>query len=111
MKVITGECPLGAKCEQVQDNVIVRCPWYIRVVGTDNNTGELVDRYNCAISWLPTLLVNTSHEVRQGAAATESFRNEMVQQSKESIKALCSIRNIQLENRRVDIQALNEALD
>jgi hypothetical protein len=42
------------------------------------NTGEEIDRWDCAISFLPILLIEAAKEARQGAAATESFRNEMV---------------------------------
>lgn len=54
------------------------CPFWTQVRGSNPQTGQEVDSWNCAISFLPMLLVETSKEVRQGAAATESFRNEMV---------------------------------
>jgi len=82
MDVETGECPLGAKCEEVKTvngkQVIVRCPWYIRVSGKNVNTDEDTDDWGCAIAWMPALLINTANEARKGASATESFRNEMV---------------------------------
>jgi hypothetical protein len=48
------------------------------VRGTNPNTGAEIDEWRCAFTWLPMMLIETSKEVRQGAAATESFRNEMV---------------------------------
>ena len=82
MDVEIGGCPLGAKCEEVKTvngkQVIVRCPWYIRVSGKNVNTDEDTDDWGCAIAWMPALLINTANEARKGASATESFRNEMV---------------------------------
>lgn len=82
METIIGDCPLGAKCEEVRlegsKPVLIRCPWYIRVQGTDNNTGEFTDHWGCAIAWMPSLMINAANEARKGAAATESFRNEVV---------------------------------
>lgn len=82
MEVRVGDCPLGAKCEEVKmvegRQVMFRCPWYTQVRGFDVNTGQEKDHWGCAIAWMPTLMVNTANEARQGAAATESFRNEMV---------------------------------
>jgi len=82
MEIRTADCPLGAKCEEVKmDNgkqYIARCPWYVMVRGTDNNTGKEIDDWGCAIAWMPTLMINTANESRKGVAATESFRNEMV---------------------------------
>ncbi len=83
METRIAECPLGAKCEEVKTDregrqYLARCPWYIMVRGTDVNTGKEVDDWGCAIAWLPTLLINTANESRKGAAATESFRNEVI---------------------------------
>lgn len=58
------------------------------------NTGEEVDHWDCAIAWMPTLMINTANEARKGVAATESFRNEVVkeQRDRETLKALRDIR-------------------
>lgn len=88
MEVRQADCPLGAKCEEVKTEnnkqVLYRCPWYTMIRGTDSNTGKQIDDWACAIAWLPTLAINTANETRQGAAATESFRNEMVNQGEKT---------------------------
>ena len=66
-------CPLIKK-----DCVGLTCAWFTRVQGVDMNTGNQVDNYECAISWLPMLLIENSGQQRQTGAAVESFRNEMV---------------------------------
>jgi hypothetical protein len=66
-------CPLIKK-----DCVGLTCAWYTRVQGYDMNSGAQVDSYECAISWLPMLLIENSGQQRQTGAAVESFRNEMV---------------------------------
>lgn len=92
MEIKSAGCPLGAKCEDAKieegKTVLYRCPWYVQIRGRDPNTGEEMDRWSCAIAWMPTLLINTANEVRQGAAATESFRNEMVRQGEETQKVM-----------------------
>lgn len=94
MEVRVADCPLGAKCEEVKTEnskqYIARCPWYTCVRGRDNNTGEDIDEWRCAIAWLPMLTINTANESRQGAAATESFRNEMTRQRDATLKLLDS---------------------
>jgi hypothetical protein len=42
------------------------------------NSGSQVDSYECAIAWMPVLLIENSGQQRQTGAAVESFRNEMV---------------------------------
>ena len=52
------------------------------------NTGEQMNRWDCAISWLPTLLIENSQQQRHTGAAVESFRNEMVKDSFKTRNAL-----------------------
>lgn len=84
METRLADCPLGAKCEEVKTEngrqILYRCPWLASVEGMDPNTGEKLNESRCSIAWLPMLMINTANESRKGAAATESFRNEMVQQ-------------------------------
>jgi hypothetical protein len=92
MEIRMADCPLGAKCEEVKLDqskaVLYRCPWYVQVHGVDTNTGEATDSWSCAIAWMPTLMINTANESRKGAAAIESFRNEMAMQRAEAQQAL-----------------------
>jgi hypothetical protein len=74
MKIEPGvHCPLLDK-ECIQ----FKCAFWTQLRGTHPQTGAEVDEYGCAIAWLPLLLIENAKEVRQGAAATESFRNEAV---------------------------------
>jgi hypothetical protein len=68
-------CPLNnfEPCKQLE------CAWFMKVSGTNPNTGKEVDEWGCAIAWMPILLIENSQQQRQTGAAVESFRNEMVQ--------------------------------
>jgi hypothetical protein len=66
-------CPLVKK-----DCVKLHCAWFVKIRGSNPNTGELIDEYDCAVKWLPILLIENSQQTRQAGAAIESFRNEMV---------------------------------
>jgi hypothetical protein len=52
------------------------------------NTGNQVDEFQCAIAWMPMLLIENSGQQRQTGAAVESFRNEMVKSNETSQKVL-----------------------
>lgn len=70
----------GTFCPLIQKDCIqFQCAWFIHLRGKNPNTGADVDEYECAVKWLPVLLIENAKEVRQSAAATESFRNEVVQ--------------------------------
>ena len=56
-----------------------KCPWWTQIRGTNPNTGEPVDRWQCAIAWLPILLIENAQMQHQTGAAMESFRNHMVE--------------------------------
>ena len=74
MKLEQGKfCPLiGKDCIQLQ------CAWFTQVRGMNPNTGEEVDDWSCAVTWLPTLMIENSQQQRHTSAAIESFRNETV---------------------------------
>lgn len=71
-------CPLGSTCEKVVDNAIHRCMWYTCLAGQNPQTGEMIDEWKCAMSWIPIMLVENANTNRGQTAAMESFRNEVV---------------------------------
>jgi hypothetical protein len=50
-----------------------------------------VDNFACAIAWMPGLMINTANESRKGVAATESFRNVMVEQGTQAQQAMLAV--------------------
>lgn len=76
-------CPLLKK-----DCIGLKCAWFTRVQGFDKNTGKEVDEYQCAIAWMPMLMVENSGTQRETGAAVESFRNEMVRANETTAKLL-----------------------
>ena len=82
-------CPLIKK-----DCVGLTCAWYTRVQGYDVNSGNQVDSYECAISWLPMLLIENSGQQRSTGAAVESFRNEMVKSNEKAQQLLLATAGI-----------------
>lgn len=54
------------------------CPKFVVIKGHDPQTGVIVDRWGCADSFLPMLLIENAQMSRQTAAAVESFRNEVL---------------------------------
>lgn len=86
-------CPLLKK-----ECVGLKCAWFIKVEGYDMNTGKRVDDWNCAIAWLPMLLIENSGQQRQTGAAVESFRNEMVKANEASRNLLLATMQSQATN-------------
>jgi hypothetical protein len=79
----------GSYCPLIKKDCIgLQCAWFTRVQGYDTNTGNQVDEYQCAIAWMPMLLIENSGQQRQTGAAVESFRNEMVKSNETSQKVL-----------------------
>jgi len=87
-------CPLiQKKCKQH------KCKFYIQINGNNPNTGERISEFDCAVSWLPVLLIEGAQQTRQSGAAIESFRNEMVRINENSQTLLTNQTNIKaLEN-------------
>jgi hypothetical protein len=85
-----SNCPLDNfnPCRQLE------CAWFMKLRGTNPNTGQDIDDYGCSIAWLPVLLIENSQQQRQTGAAVESFRNEMVKSNENSQRMfLATIQN------------------
>jgi len=65
-------CPLIKK-ECIKD----KCAWYMRVRGTNPNTGDPIDEAACAVAWMPYMAMDITQKTNQAGAAVESFRNEV----------------------------------
>lgn len=87
---VKATCPLGNTCEEIRDGAINRCAWYMSVKGQDPQTGDTIDRWDCALVWQVVVSIEQSQQIRGVQAATESFRNEMVTGQHASLTALLS---------------------
>jgi hypothetical protein len=79
-----NQCPLNSfePCKQLD------CAWFLKIRGTNPNTGEDTDEWGCSMSWLPILLIENAQMSRHTGAAVESFRNEMVKANQNSQQIL-----------------------
>lgn len=70
----------GDFCPLIQKKCVEhKCAWYTCVRGTNPNTGEEIDDWRCAVSWMPMMTVEIAQKSNQTGAAVESFRNEVVE--------------------------------
>ena len=84
----------GTYCPLVKKECLgTKCAWFTRVQGVDKNTGKDVDEYQCAIAWMPMLLVENSGQQRQTGASIDSFRNEVVKANQATARLLMQEQN------------------
>jgi len=83
-------CPLNnfEPCKQLE------CAWFMKIAGTNPNSGQEVEEWGCSVAWLPILMIENSQQQRQTGAAVESFRNEMVRANEMSNKVLLATAKI-----------------
>ena len=85
-------CPLIQKaCKEH------KCAWYTHIQGTNPQTGDNMDKWGCAIEWMPILLVENSSNQIGTQAAVESFRNETI--------------NANRQNQQLYLHALEQGVD
>lgn len=97
----------GQFCPLIKTDCIgLPCILYTQLRGTHPQTGAEVDEWLCALAALPMLLIETSKEVRQGAAATESFRNEMATSANASCGVMAIIAQGMLQQHATPYTAL-----
>ena len=86
-------CPLiGEECMKL------KCEWFTHVQGVNPQTGQEVDEWGCAVTWMPMLLIENSQQQRQTGAAVESFRNETVKRMVNTILPVEPINSIEGTN-------------
>ena len=85
-----ANCPLdGFKpCRQLE------CAWFMKIAGTNPNTGKEVEEWGCSMAWLPMLMIENSQQQRSTGAAVESFRNEMVKNNEVGQRVLLAAAGI-----------------
>jgi hypothetical protein len=79
-----ANCPLdGFKpCRQLE------CAWFMKIAGTNPNTGKEIEEWGCSMAWMPILMIENSQQQRSTSSAVESFRNEMVKSNEISQRIL-----------------------
>tara|TARA_R110000796_G_scaffold188369_1_gene305250 strand:- start:2353 stop:2676 length:324 start_codon:yes stop_codon:yes gene_type:complete len=79
----------GDFCPLIKKSCIgLKCSWFTKVAGYDTNTGKDVESWECAVTWLPMLLIENSGQQRQTGGAIESFRNEVVKSNARATELL-----------------------
>lgn len=74
-KVMCHETAFEKRCRDMVVNC--HCRKWIQVMGNNPNTGEPINRWDCADAWAPLLAINTAQQARQTGAAVESLRNHV----------------------------------
>ena len=91
--------PAGLYCPDWRKSMVKvcpTCPLWVKVMTTARPDGS----WNCAKAWVAILQVSAIAAAQSGAAATESFRNEMVQRADANRpgQAIAAARRIMIEN-------------
>jgi len=68
-----------------------KCMFWINIQGQHPQTAAQIDMPDCAVRWLPVLLIEGSKETRQAAAAVESLRNNNVATGAQIASALMHV--------------------
>jgi hypothetical protein len=65
-------CPLIKK-----DCVESKCKFWTHLYGKNPQSDSLIDKFGCAIEFLPILLVENAQVIRQAAASTDKVANQV----------------------------------
>ena len=72
----------GTFCPLIKEDCIeYECKFFQKLRGSDPQSGEPVDEYDCVYLWTNILLIENSQMQRQTGAAVESFRNNIAEQN------------------------------
>ena len=81
MKLEQGNfCPLVG-----EDCLGLKCAWFTQIRGMHPQTGEEIDEWGCAVSWMPILLIENSQKQRETNDTVQNFRNETLNRISQTI--------------------------
>lgn len=91
-------CPMmgGESCVEdgsIRNGELVACRFWVTVQGMNPQTGETMNHKDCAMAWMPVLMIENSKVNRETGAAVESFRNEMVKNNDLNTQVLIAAAN------------------
>ena len=56
---------------------LVKCRWWQHLAGKDPQSEKMVDQFDCAIAWMPTVTIEGAQMGRQTAASIDKLTNEV----------------------------------
>lgn len=75
-------CPMmQSECVKdgaIRNGVLVGCKFWVQIQGKHPQSGETLNHHDCAITWMPILVIENSKTNRETGAAVESFRNQVM---------------------------------
>ncbi len=80
-------CPLLSALRK-QDCIENKCRFWTHLMGKNPQSEGTVDKFGCAIEFLPILLVENAQMIRQAAASTDKVANQVQKSRAEFIGAL-----------------------
>ena len=75
-------------CPLIKDECLGHgCEWYLQIRGSDPQTGKPVDEFDCAVKWLPLLLIENAKQVRHTSGEIGALRNEATERYEIGLRA------------------------
>ena len=69
----------GTFCPLIKDDCVqFKCMFWTQLRGKHPQTGAPLDEWDCAIKWLPVLMIENTKEAIGVSASIDNFRNELV---------------------------------
>ena len=65
-----------------------KCAWYTMIAGTDPQTGEVVDRAGCAITFIPMLQIENTKAALATQSATVEVRENVIRAAQATVQAV-----------------------
>lgn len=66
------------------------CDWYTQLLGNDPQSGERINKWGCAVGFLPMLLIEGAQSSRQTTESIQVFRDEVIKGNAETIERIQS---------------------
>lgn len=93
---IKPRAPTGMVCPYLNrdmSRVCHNCPKWVRVSMQHPQTGETIDKWDCADAWVPLLTIKTLQETERATVEMNRMRNELASAKQELGNVVAGIGN------------------
>jgi len=74
-------CPLTSEMLECKDGwregAKRQCRWWQHLYGKDPQSEQMIDKWDCAVPWIPITTIETSQMSKQTSASVDKVANEM----------------------------------
>jgi len=104
---IVSTCPLGSKCEEIKDNQVHRCKWYMEMDGEDARGVVHNHEFKCVMEWQIVMMMEQARAGMMHTNAILQQTNESSSRQDLAIQTMLASARVQSDRNKINVETIN----